>query len=85
MGKIVATPGALLTLDRTGELASKFLSRHSRGDWGTVNEEDWKANDDALIQGTRLLSAYKLNDDTVIWIITESDRSVTTLLLAEEY
>jgi hypothetical protein len=85
LGMVVATPGALAELARTAEPASKFLNRHSKGDWGTVCPEDWKTNDDALLHGARLVSAYKLNDGTVIWVITESDRSVTRILLPQEY
>ena len=85
LGQVVATPGALAALASTGEPASKFLRRHAHGDWGTVDAHDWKANDDALSLGNRLVSAYKLLDGTVLWIISEADRSATTLLLPHEY
>lgn len=62
-----------------------FLARHQRGDWGIVDGCDRRANDDALVAGERLLSAYRLSDGTKIWIITEADRSSTCLLLPEEY
>jgi hypothetical protein len=62
------------------------FSRHARGDWGTVNATDKRANELALKEGSRLLSAYMLRDGTTkIWIITEADRSATTILLPDEY
>lgn len=91
LGQVVATPGALLALDRTGEPVSKFLARHRKGDWGEVDAGDWKANDDSLISGARLLSAYTLDDSaTKIWIITEAvgedgTRESTCVLLPDEY
>ena len=84
-GQVAATPGALAALAQTGETAVHFLARHLSGDWGTVDATDWQANDHALKVGGRLLSAYTLRDGTRIWIITESDRSSTTLLLPDEY
>lgn len=63
----------------------EYLSRHARGDWGVVDREDWRANDRALVESTRLFSAYLLKGGTKIWIITEADRAATTVLLPEEY
>lgn len=85
LGQVVATPGALAALQRNAVQPSVLLQRHMRGDWGTLDPRDWAANDAALREGTRLLSAYPLPDDTRIWIITEWDRSATTILLPEEY
>ena len=85
LGQIVATPGALEALERSGQSATEFLDRHSKGDWGAVDEHDRQANDEALISGERLLSAYQTKLGDRIWIITEWDRSVTTLLLPDEY
>ena len=85
LGQIVATPGALAAFQNTGESPQDFLRRHAGGDWGTVGPEDWKANDDSLRDGLRLLSAYRLKDGTALWVITESDRSATTILLPEDY
>ena len=85
LGQLLATPGALEAFARTGDDPMDYLVRHVRRDWGTVDAEDWHANDQALIEGTRLLSAYRLNDGTKVWIITEADRSATTVLLPEEY
>jgi hypothetical protein len=85
LGQLVATPGALDALTRTGENPLRYLARHATGDWGDVGADDHAANDRALVDGERLLSAYRLADGTRIWIITEADRSVSTLLLPEEY
>jgi hypothetical protein len=85
LGKIVATPGALAAFESTGESPFTFLSRHAAGDWGQLDSQDVKENEYSLECGLRLLSAYHLNDGTKIWIITEADRSSTTLLLPEEY
>lgn len=81
-GRTVATPGALSTFsDHEMGLA---LGRHLSGDWGDIDPEDRGVNEQALIAGERLLSSYNIRDER-LWIITEWDRSVTTLLLPEEY
>ena len=85
LGRIVATPGALRALEQTGETPSLFLKRHVTGDWGEVDEEDCRENEFSVVQGCRLLSAYTLSNGTKLWIITEADRSATTLLLPSEY
>ena len=85
MGQIVATPGVLRELAAHGVNEWDFLRRHAIGDWGELSEEDREANASALETGARLLSNYPLPDGTRIWIITEADRSATTLLLPEEY
>jgi len=85
LGQVVATPAALAALEKTGQSATEFIEQHSKGNWGVVPEEDWKANDEALKIGERLLSAYSLRDNTKIWIITERSRDVTTILLPEDY
>lgn len=89
LGHIVATPGALRALavaDIPPSGLADLISRHVAGDYGTLDPEDVLANEDALIHGDRILSAYILPDGTTkVWIITEADRSVTTLLLPEEY
>jgi hypothetical protein len=84
-GHIVATPGALAVLEEKQIVPLALLRRHWTGDWGDLDAEDQAANDLALTEGTRLFSAYNLGDDTTIWIITEWDRSITTLLLPSEY
>jgi hypothetical protein len=85
LGQIVATPGALEALSDAGQEPSFFLDQHVICNWGTVGEEDWKLNDEALKIGERLLSAYTTLKGVRIWIITEADRSSTCLLLPEEY
>ena len=85
LGQVVATPGALDLLDRTGSNATELLQRHQAGDWGSVPPEDAALNDYSLTHEGRLLSSYPLNGSERLWIITEWDRSVTTLLLPSEY
>ena len=85
LGSIVATPGALAALDRAGDTATAFLRRHVSGDWGELDSDDRAENERSVARGLRLLSAYALSDGTRIWVITEADRSSTTLLLPSEY
>jgi len=85
LGRTVATPGALDALGLAGVAPQSLLDRHARGDWGELDEEDRRANGRALSGGARLLSAYALPDGIRVWVITEADRSATTLLLPEEY
>jgi hypothetical protein len=83
LGRTVSTPGALdaLTLDK---IATAF-SRHVKGDWGDVCREDWEENEFSLREGLRLLSVYHAASGEKFWVITEADRSVTTVLLPSEY
>lgn len=94
LGQVVATPAALQTLERLGKNVLEFIERHVRGDWGDLSEDDQQANEDALVDGSRILSSYILEgegDNAVkLWIITEAEddsgnRVATTALLAEEY
>jgi len=85
LGQIVATPGALAALEKAGQQPQGFLSRHVCGQWGELSEEDCRENQFSLERGFRLLSSYRTNAGDRLWIITESDRSVTTILLPEEY
>jgi hypothetical protein len=85
LGQIVATPGAAEALERNQQSPTIFVRRHVKGDWGELDQEDIKENELSLINGFRLLSRYTLKDGTVIWIITEADRSATTILLPSEY
>jgi hypothetical protein len=85
LGRVVATPGALRAFALTGENYLPYLARHAVGDWGGVCPEDAGANDRALEDHERLLSAYRLRDGTKVWIITEADRSSTCILLPEDY
>lgn len=84
-GQVVATPGALKAMQDSNCQLLDLLNRHLSGDWGTVPKEDVNANQWALKNGERILSSYPLDDGARIWIITERDRSATTLLLPEEY
>ena len=89
-GRVFSTPDALEAIHRNDEYASTFLARHFTGDWGDVDADDQQANDQALIpdehgEYDRLLSAYHLTDGTKIWVLTEADRSATTILLPSEY
>ena len=85
LGQIVSTPGALEAIRKSEQSIADFLGRHLLGDWGELCSEDKQANQEALQEGLRLLSAYRTHNGDKIWVITESDRSVTTLLLPEEY
>ena len=85
LGQVVATPGALAALEEAGDRPADLLKRHLAGDWGEVDEHDRQENERSLADGCRLLSAYTLSTGTRLWIITEADRSSTTLLLPEEY
>lgn len=85
LGQVVATPGALDVLDKSGQAPSEFLNRHVRGDWGDLCDEDRESNQLALTDGTRLLSAYQTTTGEKLWVITEADRSSTCLLLPSEY
>lgn len=86
LGHVVATPGATSTMEQFGIDPASLLARHVTGDWGDLDEEDRAANDEALLYDGRLLSAYgEADSDSRIWLITEWDRSVTTLLRPEDY
>lgn len=85
LGQIVATPGAIEALEANKTNGFEYLRRHVGGDWGDLDREDKEENELSLKEGFRILSAYKLPDGQKIWIITEADRSVTTLLLPDEY
>lgn len=85
LGAVVATPGALEALETAGHSPTEFLSRHVAGDWGEVGSEDGRLNDEAVASGERILSAYRTKAGEKIWIITEADRSATTILLPSEY
>jgi hypothetical protein len=84
LGRVVATPGALRLLSQAGEDPFAYLARHATGDWGEVCAFDRRQNETALRDGYRIISSYDISAERV-WIITEADRSVTTILLPEEY
>ena len=85
LGKLVATPGALELLTRSEQTPLEFLARHSRGDWGECCPEDATENDFSVKVGFRIFSVYRTRNGEKLWVITEADRSVTTLLLPSEY
>ena len=82
-GRIVATPGAIEALD--ADDVRSALARHLSGDWGDVCSKDAKENEFSLTRRLRLFSVYHGSDGTRFWVITEADRSVTTILLPSEY
>ena len=83
LGQVVITQGALH--DLPAEEVQESLLRHAEGDWGDVCKEDWELNDEALENQARLMSSYRTKKGIRFWIITEWDRSVTTILLPLEY
>ncbi len=85
LGRLLMTPGAQQALDAAGQNPFIFLLRHASGDWGDVDDEDKQSNELGVAQGRRILSAYRTSQSDRIWLITEADRSVTTILLPEEY
>ena len=85
MGRLCATPGALDAISEAGQSPMDFVGRHVCGDWGDVCEDDQLVNEESLEHGLRLLSAYRTEEGVKLWVITEADRSVTTVLLPEEY
>lgn len=84
-GQVYMTVGARESLEESEEQPFEFLSRHQTGDYGMIGKEDWKENDLSVREGFRILSAYKTAKDVKIWVITEADRSATTILLLSEY
>lgn len=85
LGQVVATPDALQALAEAGKEPLVYLARHAHGDWGNLDPADVQANELALHDGSRLFSAYQVTATLRVWIITESDRSYTTVLLPQEY
>lgn len=85
LGRIVATPGAVEALAASGDDPFVYIGRHAAGDWGEICAEDARENDLSVKLGFRILSVYRLSDSTKLWLITEADRSATTLLLPAEY
>lgn len=90
LGQVLATPGAIEALQNSGQVPGDLLTRHITGDWGEVCEDDKALNDEALIDGSRLLSAYRTTKGERLWVITEAaddrgHRICTTLLRPDEY
>lgn len=86
VGRVVATRGCIDALDRTGTNAMDLVRRHQRGDFGKLCDADIRANLEAIRTGARVLSCYEVGDRSErIWVITESDRGTTALILPSEY
>ncbi|WP_247539135.1 hypothetical protein [Ralstonia pseudosolanacearum] len=85
LGQLLATPAAAAALAAAGVSVFKLLNRHARGDWGDLSEEDHQQNNLAAIAGQRVLSSYLLSTGQKVWILTEWDRSLTTVLLPDDY
>ncbi|MFC3532025.1 hypothetical protein ACFOLG_07485 [Vogesella facilis] len=85
LGRLLATPAALSALQTVDVLIFALVNRHAFGDWGDVSDEDRQHNDLAAVAGERVLSSYSLPNGQKVWIITEWDRSITTVLLPEDY
>lgn len=90
LGQIVATPGAIEAMEESGQAPGFFLDQHVAGNWGEVDAEDWQANNRSLVDGSRILSAYRTLKGVKLWIITEAtddngNRTATTILLPEDY
>jgi hypothetical protein len=87
LGRTVITAAALdaLTIRGLAAIIPTILARHELGDWGDLEEADRTANAIAIQEGERLLSAYDIHDDLRVWVITERDRSITTILLPQNY
>lgn len=90
LGRLLATPAALAECKRAGVVPFALIARHAKQDWGDVCATDWRLNDEALIDGGRLLSVYVLATGIKLFLITEAEdddgnRLATTLLKADEY
>jgi hypothetical protein len=90
LGQVLATPAVLEVIARGGHSPAEFLDRHVRGDWGSLSAEDRQLNEDALTDGSRIVSAYRTRTGKKLWIITEAaddrgQRAATTILLPDEY
>ena len=83
LGRIVATPHALQSITQDDILVA--IGRHQAGDWGDVTTEDREANNRAIVEGTRILSVYLAGNGTKFLLLTEADRSSTTVMLPEDY
>ena len=85
LGQIVGTPGALQELESAEQSPFEFILRHVTGDWGEMPEEDIRENELSVEKGYRIFSSYKLDTGAKVWVITEWDRSVTTILRPIDY
>lgn len=90
LGRLLCTPGAIDVLEKAGQSAWEFISAHAQGQWGELSQDDKELNDAALVDGSRLLSAYRTRLGEKLWVITEAEddngqRAATTILLPDEY
>lgn len=85
LGQVLLTPGALEALSEAGQMPHEFLSRHSRLEQGELTAEDHKENLYSVDKRLRIFSAFKTSQGVKLWVITEADRSATTILLPSEY
>jgi hypothetical protein len=85
LGRVVATPGALSALEKAEQAPDEFLDRHVNGDWGEVTDADKQENERSVERGLRIHSAYTTSAGDKLWLLTEADRSATTILLPSEY
>lgn len=85
LGRLLATPAAFSALQAAGVSIFVLVNRHARGDWGDLCDGDRQQNDIAAATGQRVLSSYQLGNGQTIWICTEADRALTTVLLPEDY
>ncbi len=85
LGQLAMTRGAAEAMQAAGHIPPEFLLRHKHGDWGDIPEEDVRENEWSLEHGARLFSVYATRREETLWVITESDRSATTMLLPDEY
>ena len=83
LGRLMVTTNAVMNVAPEDFLQA--VDRHQRGDWGAVSDHDRQANENALRQGTRLLSVYHAENGVKFWIMTSADRSVTTIMLPEDH
>jgi hypothetical protein len=85
LGQLLMTSGVAELVQQEGLDPIPFIIRHGKGNWGDLDAEDLRANEIALNTGSRLFSSYNLSNNRKLWVITEWDRSCTTLLLPNEY
>ena len=85
LGQVISTPAALKTMRATNVEPLSLLCRHIAGDWGNLDQHDKQLNDLAVKDGSRIFSAYHIGPKLRIWLITEADRSSTTVLLPDDY
>jgi len=85
LGAVCGTPRALAAIECAGEGIADLLQRHQSGDWGEICTEDAQLNEQAIHEGSRIMSAYRLRNGMIVWCITEADRCGTTFLLPDEY